>query len=44
VTRLCYCDSTLHTLPATISASREPLQIGAELGYAGIAADLESSA
>ncbi len=41
VTRLCYCDSTLHTLPATISASREPLQIGAELyGYADIAADL----
>ncbi len=42
VTRLCYCGSVLHTLPATISASREPLQIGAELyGYAGIAADLE---
>lgn len=41
VTRLCYCDSILHTLPATISASREPLQIGAELyGYAGIEADL----
>lgn len=41
VTRLCYCDSVLHTLPATISASREPLQIGAELyGYAGIEADL----
>jgi ATP phosphoribosyltransferase regulatory subunit len=42
VTRLCYCDSVLHTLPATISASREPVQIGAELyGYAGIEADLE---
>lgn len=42
VTRLCYCDSVLHTLPATISASREPIQIGAELyGYPGIAADLE---
>lgn len=41
VTRLCYCDSVLHTLPATISASREPLQIGAELyGHADIAADL----
>ena len=41
VTRLCYCDSVLHTLPATIAASREPLQIGAELyGYAGIEADL----
>jgi len=42
VTRICYCGSTLHTLPATISASREPVQIGAELyGYAGIEADLE---
>ena len=42
VTRLCYCESVLHTLPATISASREPIQIGAELyGYAGIEADLE---
>jgi hypothetical protein len=41
VTRLCYCDSVLHTMPATISASREPVQIGAELyGHAGIAADL----
>lgn len=42
VTRLCYCDSVLHTLPASISASREPVQIGAELyGYAGIEADLD---
>lgn len=42
VTRLCYCDSVLHTLPATISASREPVQIGAELyGYAGIEADID---
>jgi ATP phosphoribosyltransferase regulatory subunit len=41
VTRLCYCASVLHTMPATISASREPLQIGAELyGHAGIDADL----
>ncbi|QLQ24637.1 MAG: ATP phosphoribosyltransferase regulatory subunit [Dechloromonas sp.] len=41
VTRLCYCDSVLHAMPATISASREPVQIGAELyGHAGIAADL----
>jgi ATP phosphoribosyltransferase regulatory subunit len=41
VTRLCYCDSVLHTMPASISASREPVQIGAELyGHAGIAADL----
>ncbi len=42
VTRLCYCGSVLHTLPATISAGREPVQIGAELyGYAGIGADLD---
>lgn len=42
VTRLCYAGSVLHTLPATIGASREPLQVGAELyGYAGIEADLE---
>jgi ATP phosphoribosyltransferase regulatory subunit len=41
VTRLCYCGSVLHTLPATVSAGREPVQIGAELyGYAGIEADL----
>jgi len=42
VTRLCYCGSVLHTLPASISAGREPLQIGAELyGHAGIEADLD---
>jgi ATP phosphoribosyltransferase regulatory subunit len=42
VTRLCYCGSVLHTLPATISAGREPVQIGAELyGYEGIEADLD---
>ena len=42
VTRLCYCGSVLHTLPASVSAGREPVQIGAELyGYAGIAADLD---
>lgn len=42
VTRLCYCGSVLHTRPATPTATREPLQIGAELyGRAGIAADLE---
>lgn len=41
-TRLCYCDSVLHTMPASISASREPIQIGAELyGYAGHDADVE---
>lgn len=42
VTRLCYCGSVLHTLPATVSAGREPVQLGAELyGYAGIEADLD---
>ncbi len=42
VTRLSYCGTVLHTLPANISAGREPLQVGAELyGYAGIEADLE---
>lgn len=42
VTRLCYCDSVLHTLPATPNATREPIQLGAELyGYAGIEADIE---
>ncbi len=42
VTRLCYCDSVLHTLPASLSASREPIQLGAEVfGHAGLAADRE---
>ena len=42
VTRLCYCGSVLHTLPASQAASREVIQLGAELfGYAGIEADLE---
>jgi len=42
VTRLCYCDSVLHTLPASLAASREPIQLGAELfGYVGLAADRE---
>ena len=42
ITRLCYCDSVLHTLPASIAASREPVQLGAEIyGYEGVAADVE---
>jgi len=42
VTRLCYCGSVLHTRPASPGATREPIQIGAELyGAAGVAADLE---
>ena len=42
VTRLCYCDSVLHTLPASLAASREPIQLGAEVyGHGGLAADRE---
>jgi ATP phosphoribosyltransferase regulatory subunit len=42
VTRLCYCGSVLHTRPAGAGATREPIQIGAELyGQAGVAGDLE---
>ena len=42
VTRLCYCGSVLHTRPAAPGATREPLQIGAEMyGEAGVAADVE---
>jgi ATP phosphoribosyltransferase regulatory subunit len=42
VTRLCYCGSVLHTQPAGLMRTREPLQIGAELyGHGGIESDLE---
>lgn len=42
ITRLCYCGSILQTLPSSMTASREPMQLGAEIyGYAGLAADLE---
>jgi ATP phosphoribosyltransferase regulatory subunit len=42
VTRLCYCGSVLHTRPASPGATREPIQIGAEMyGAAGVAADVE---
>ena len=42
VTRLCYCGPVLHTLPASLTATREPLQLGAELyGHAGVEADIE---
>ena len=42
VTRLCYCGSVVHTRPAGLLATREPLQIGAELyGHAGLEADHE---
>jgi len=41
-TRLCYANSVLHTVPATLQAGRSPLQIGAELyGHAGVESDLE---
>jgi ATP phosphoribosyltransferase regulatory subunit len=42
ITRLCYAGSVLHTQPAGLMRTREPLQIGAELyGHAGIESDLE---
>jgi ATP phosphoribosyltransferase regulatory subunit len=42
VTRLCYAGSVLHARPEGISATREPLQIGAEIyGHAGVESDLE---
>jgi ATP phosphoribosyltransferase regulatory subunit len=42
VTRLCYCGSVLHTRPRGPGATREPIQIGAEIyGEAGVDADLE---
>jgi ATP phosphoribosyltransferase regulatory subunit len=45
VTRLCYCGSVLHARPASPGATREPIQIGAEIyGHAGVASDLEIQA
>lgn len=42
VARLCYAGSVLHARPLHPLASREPLQVGAELyGHAGIDADAE---
>jgi ATP phosphoribosyltransferase regulatory subunit len=42
VTRLCYCGTVLHALPAELGRTREPLQIGAELyGHAGVESDVE---
>ncbi|MBI2732250.1 MAG: ATP phosphoribosyltransferase regulatory subunit [Aquabacterium sp.] len=44
VTRLCYCGPVLHTRPASPHASREPLQLGAEIyGHAGLEADIEAT-
>jgi len=42
IARLCYCASVLHTRPRGLTATREPLQIGAEIyGHAGIESDVE---
>lgn len=42
VTRLCYASSVLHTRPSGLYATREPLQIGAEIyGHGGLEADAE---
>ena len=42
VTRLCYCGPVIHALPAQPLASRNPLQLGAELfGHSGIESDVE---
>ncbi len=43
VTRLCYCGPVLHTRPAGLLSTREPLQFGAEVfGHGGLEADLET--
>lgn len=42
VTRLCYCGPVLHTRSGAPHATREPLQLGAEIyGHAGLEADIE---
>ncbi|WP_286237030.1 ATP phosphoribosyltransferase regulatory subunit [Neptuniibacter halophilus] len=42
VTRLCYCGSVVHALPAQPLASRNPMQLGAELyGHSGVESDVE---
>ena len=42
ITRLCYANSVLHTVPFGLTQTREPLQIGAELyGHHGLDSDLE---
>jgi len=42
VTRLCYAGSVLHTRPRGLHATREQIQMGAELyGHAGLEADVE---
>lgn len=42
VARLCYCGPVLHTRPQAAHATREPLQLGAEIyGHPGSEADFE---
>ncbi len=42
ITRLSYCGPVLHTRPGAPHATREPLQLGAEIyGHAGLEADIE---
>lgn len=42
ITRLCYANTVLHTVPSGITQTREPLQVGAELyGHSGLESDLE---
>ncbi len=42
VARLCYAASVVRTTPRSLLASRQPLQLGAEIyGHAGIEADIE---
>lgn len=42
VTRLCYCGTVLHTRPRGLHATREPMQMGAEIyGHASIESDIE---
>lgn len=42
ITRLCYCGPVVHTRVDRPHATREPLQLGAEIyGHAGLEADLE---
>lgn len=44
VTRLCYCGPVLHTRPEGPHATREQLQLGAEIyGHTGLEADLEAA-
>lgn len=42
VSRLCYCGAVLHTRPVNMLASRNPMQLGAELfGHEGLDSDAE---